>query len=357
MKTSMQKQNDKSAAPTRRIPDYPFLLPGHRLHRWKIKLPLSEALIIVGKVGQATILRDNPGKSFSDYELASLCAKQCKEAGQPIDELTRRWIEVPTWTKERESQEIQSFLRPNDDPMGPRRLAIRVHLNGSQAAARALGSSARECLDLLQGVAALIRDDKIRSDHASIAAEELAKVIGDACCKMNELARTHPRIFQRFSRELWKWPIMKSTYPEFGDDESALVKGLELGKNLPLRLDRKARWARWIDDDAGRIAWKLLWYVWMARSENNKWGANYGRFSKMADALAPLDKKSARKWWKVAKAALLYTYPKPLDVAELAALVTRRKKRRYPSRLEEAILSKLEHRFLSLAKLPLTSPT
>ena len=143
---------------------------------------------------------------------------------------------------------------------------------------------------------------------------------------------------------------MKSTYPEFGDDEVALLAGLQLGKDLPVRLDRKAQWARQIKDDAGKIAWRLLWYVWRARTENNRWRIDYGDFSKMADALPPLDKNSASEWWKVAKAVLLYSSPKPLEIAELAALVKGRKERRYPSRLEEAIFSKLENRFRSFAK-------
>jgi hypothetical protein len=74
----------------------------------------------------------------------------------------------------------------------------------------------------------------------------------------------------------------------------------------------------------------------------------------MADKLPPLDKNSAPKWWEVAKDVLLNSYPKPLEVAELADLVKGRQKRRYPSRLQEAIFSKLEKRFLSFAK---KSPT
>jgi hypothetical protein len=344
VRTTSEKADDIS---------YPFLLPGHSLHRFKLESSES-----VGRVGQATIVRDIPGKSFSHIELAWNIARKCKNTGRPIDELTRRWIEVPDWTEERESREIQNFLRPNDDPMGPRRLAIRVHLNGSQKAAHALGAMARECLDQLQVVADSIREEELTSAHASIAAEELASVIGSACFKMNELARKYPRIFHRFSRKgYWKWPVMKSTYPEFGDDAEALLSGLQLGADLPLRLDRRAQWARWTEDDTSKFAWHLLWYVWGARSENNVWGVDYGVFGKMADALPPLDKDSAPNWWGVAKEALLYSYPKPFQVPELAALVKGRKERRYPSRLEEAIFSKLEKRFLSLARLPLTSPT
>jgi hypothetical protein len=352
----MKQTRAKPAVQPKGVSEHPFLLPGHRLHRFKIESSQYESSFIVGKVGQATILRDKPAKGLSDYELARRIGQESKETGQPVNELTRRWLEVPTWTKERENQEIRNFLRPNNDPSGARRLATRVRVNGSTEAALALGVMAGECLGQLQAVADSIREDGFSGDHASIAAEELARVIGDACGKMNELARTHPRVFQRCSRKLWKWPIMKSTYPDFGDDEDALLAGLQLGRELPLRLDHKAQWARWITDDAGRFAWGLLWYVWSARSENNAWGADYGRFSKMADELEPLDKKSARKWWKVAKAALLHTYPEPLKVAELAALVKGRRERRYPSRLEEAILNKLERRFLSLARLPLTSP-
>ena len=352
MKAPMKKQKDKPEVQLKGVPDYPFILSGHHLYRYKTQPSQCESLHIVGKVGQATILRDKPGKSISHIEGAFRIAKQKKEAGQPIDDLTRRWIEVPEWTDDRERQEIQKFLRPSNDPWGPRRLSIRVHLNGSSAAAQALGSMARECLDQLQVVADTIREDKLTSAEASIAAEELANVIGNACCKMNELALKHPQIFTRFSRTgYWKWPVMKSTYPEFGDDEEALLRKLQLGKDLPLRLDRKAQWARRIDDAAGRIAWQLLWYVWNARSENNTLRANYGEFSKMADALARPNKKSAPKWWEVAKAALLNSYPMLEKVDEFNRLVTAPSKRRSPGRIRQAILDILKARFISLVRV------
>jgi len=347
----MKRPKGKTDLQIKGVSDHPFLLPGHRLHRFKIESSKCESSNIVGKIGQATIVRDKPGKPISHIELAWRIAKQAREAGKPIDDLTRRWIEVPEWTDERENQEIQNFLRPSRDPMGARRLAIRVRINGSQSAARALGNMARECLDQLQDVADTIREDKLSSACASIAAEELASVIGNACCKMNELALKHPQIFTRFSRtSYWKWPVMKSTYPEFGDDEEALLTKLQIGKDLPLRLDQKAQWARWIDDDASKIAWKLLWYVWHARSENNTWGADFGEFSKMADALARPNKKSAPKWWEVAKVALLNSYPNLEELDEFKRLVTAPSKRRSPGRIRQAIFDILEARFNSLVR-------
>lgn len=340
------KQKDRVNNGEKKYLRHLFLLPGHRRLQG-----LEPAIQVVGKIGGSTIVRDGPGKSISIYELSCKIAREEKEAGRPIDEDTRRWVEVPDWTDEREKEEIQNFLRPNDDPWGVDRLAWRVLLNGSQAAAQALGTMAERCLNQLQFVANATSEDELTSAHASIASHQLAKVIGRACSEMNELALKHPRIFQRFSRKSFlKWPVMKSTYPEFGDDEAPLLAGLQLGKDLPVRLDHKAQWARWIKDDVGMIAWQLLQYVWRARSENNRLRIDYGNFGKMADALAPFDKYSAPEWWKVAKAVLLYSYPKPLEVVELAALVKGRKERRYPSRLEEAIFSKLENRFRSFAK-------
>lgn len=149
----MKKQKDKQAVQLKEVPDYPFLLSGHRLNWFKIESSPSESSHIVGKVGQATIVRNKPGKSISDIELAWRIAKRRREAGQPIDDLTREWIEVPKWTDDRENQEIQKFLRPSDDDERLQKLSCRVLLNGSQAAARALGSMARECLDQLQVVA------------------------------------------------------------------------------------------------------------------------------------------------------------------------------------------------------------
>ncbi len=344
MKRSSKKQ----------LPETPFVLPGHRVERWG-RFSSSHA---VSKVGQATIVRDVPGKSISFFELAENIAAEAKKRGRPIEPRTQKWIDVPEWTPERERNEIHNFLRPDEDPFAARRLGCRALLCGSQSAAGALSSMAQECLGQLQEVADSVLESELYSAHASIAAEQLARVLTEACAKLNELARKRPKIFHPFTRKhFWKWPVMKSTYQEFGDDETALLAGLQLGKDLPLRLDPKAQWGRHIEDDAGRYAWALLWYVWGARSENNVWGFNYGCFGKLANALPPLDKTTATRWWAVAKAALLHTYPKLLDVPELASLVEGRKERRFPSRLEGAILDKLRTRFLSLARLPRTSPT
>lgn len=152
---------------------HPFLLPGHR-HRRVFE---SESTQIVGKVGQLTIVRDNPSKSISHFELAEQIAKECRESGRPIDEDTRKWIEIPEWTDERERQEIQKFFRPNDDPWEPQRLGCRVLLNGSATAAQALGTMAEQCLQELQIAANSISGSELYSAHASIAAEQLARVI------------------------------------------------------------------------------------------------------------------------------------------------------------------------------------
>jgi hypothetical protein len=244
---SMRQQKAKARPQLKEAAENPFLLRGHRRCWFK-----GGSAQIVCDVGDAVIVRDNPGKSISHMEVAWRSAEVCKEHGLPIAEHTRGWLKVPYWTDEREKQEIQSFLLPSDDTMRPGKLSVRVLLNCSPAAAQALGSMASECLNQLQVVADSVRESELNSDQASIAAEELAWVIGNACCKLNELARTHPRIFHPFSRKDYsQWPVMKSTYPEFGDDEAGLLRGLQLGWDLPLRLDRKAQWARWLKDDTG----------------------------------------------------------------------------------------------------------
>ncbi|MGD0651671.1 MAG: hypothetical protein ABSA97_11130 [Verrucomicrobiia bacterium] len=332
-----KKQKKPPMMQTQGVQFQPFFLPGH-----------CRSLF---STGDPIYARESPGKPFSFYELACGIARQHKERGEPIDEDTRQWIEVPDWNDERERQEIQEFLRPNDDGMGPARLAVRVQVNCSQAAAHALGSMAAECLRQLQVAADLTCESKLTSLYASVAVEELARVIAVACSELNELARKHPEIFHRFTRKgYWKWPVMKSTYPEFGDNEDELLKKLQLAKDLPLRLDPRAQWARSIKDDAGRFAWSLLWYVWRARSENNRWGFDFGDVGKMVDELPPLNKRSAPKWWGVAKTALLYTYPNPEQVDELKGIVTAPSKRRSPGRIKQAIFDILEKRFLSYAK-------
>ena len=184
----------------------PFFLPGHRRGFFKTDGPIY--------------MRENFGTPLSPYDLACKIARRRKESGQAIDEHIRQWTEVPFWNDERENQEIQGFLRPNDDGYGPARFALRVQLNGSRAAASALGLMAAECLRQLQTVADLTCENKLPKAHASIAAEELARVVALACGELNELARKHPEIFHRFTRNgYWKWPVMKSTYREFGDNK------------------------------------------------------------------------------------------------------------------------------------------
>jgi uncharacterized Zn-finger protein len=289
---------------------------------------------------------------MSFYEAAQLHAKQQREDGHPIDENTRKWIEVPEWTREQEKDEIQKFQRPDNDPNAASRLGLRVRLCGSPAAALALEHMAEHCLGELQAVAETIREGEINAAQASIAAEQLARVIGTACCQMNKLALKHPQIFIPFTRsEYWMWPVMKSTYPAFGDDEKTLLTNLEIGTKLPLRLDPKAQWARTIDDGAGRIAWQLLMYVYSARSENGPWAKSFGEFNILADKLpARPNKQSAGEWWAVALAALLTSYPEPENVEEFKRLVTAPSKRSTPGRIKQAILDVLKARFVSFVR-------
>lgn len=298
----------------------------------KFNLPMpSGNREIVGSVDGRVIYKVEPGRAVDLLDSDDVC-------------------EIHNWTDERERKEIERFLRPNGDPCTPERLFVRVR-RGSSSAAFALAAMAEDCLNQLHSAAEQTSGFRGTDGCAQIAAYELSRVVVKACSKMNQLAKRHPRIFHRMSRWCLQWPVMKSTYAEFGDDEPALLRGLWLGHDKPHRLDASAQWARWINDDVGRFAHSLLMYVWSARSENNRIGFDYGHFTKLADALRPLDKHSAPKWWKVAEAALIYTYPNPLHVPELAALVAGRKKRRYPSVLAQAIFAKLKARFISFAKL------
>jgi len=86
--------------------------------------------------------------------------------------------------------------------------------------------------------------------------------------------------------------------------------------------------AKWIEDDAGRIAYSLLKYLEMAQYETNspalKGRCDYGKVATAAKRLKPFSDATAQDWWNAAELVLFASYPRATlhTVPELAALVT-----------------------------------
>jgi hypothetical protein len=138
---------------------------------------------------------------------------------------------------------------------------------------------------------------------------------------------------------------MRSRHPLLCDNHEAIFSTLNLGYDLPFYFDNQSKWQF---DEWGKIAFSLLLYVWRARKENRGW-FDYKTVGKYADTLPEFRKgANADKWWELARAVLLLSYPKPEKISEFAGLVTL--KRRTASRVREKILERIRQRFINFAK-------
>src|SRR5262249_39813216 len=150
---------------------------------------------------------------------------------------------------------------------------------------------------------------------------------------------------RRIARRNWRWPILKSRHPLISDDNETMLGVLNLGYDLPFYFDRSSKWKL---DDFTEIALNLLGYVWHSRKENSGL-YDCRRIGELADTLPEFRKgENADKWWELAKAHLLFSYPKPEAIPELADLV--RLKRRSPSVVRARILERIEQRFMNFAR-------
>jgi len=197
--------------------------------------------------------------------------------------------------------------------------------------------------DAKHGLETLFHRAEHGSEHAAL---RLAEFFREACSRLSRLCKEQPKLFQRAARQSWRWPVMMSTHPRLCDDYKAIFKALQLGKDIPLELDKYAKW-KW--DDAADIAFALLCYLWQSRSENRRTQMDYGKFGEAVDCLPKFTDDSANEWWRVARVVFLFTYPKPETVPELAKLVKPLTRRRSPGRMKQAILELLKARFISFA--------
>jgi hypothetical protein len=138
--------------------------------------------------------------------------------------------------------------------------------------------------------------------------------------------------------------LKRSTAPHLCDDDALLTK-IELGNATSLQLDR---YSKWKPDYAAGVAFQLFRHIERFRKDIVLDVDDGKKITRQS--LPPFNKDSAKLWWTVAERFLRGGYPKPEEVAELDAMVTAKTKRKYPSTRRQAILEKIEARFLNLAR-------
>jgi hypothetical protein len=188
------------------------------------------------------------------------------------------------------------------------------------------------------------------ADGNARAALMLAGLASAATFRLTKICETKPELVRELARVRPAWPVIKWKRERLSAKEEKMFTDIQLGADFLLELDAQS--AKWKMDDAGEIARSLLGYIYRARKSANSNDSlfNYGVFGKLVKKLHDFDDESAKDWWIFAKEILLFSYPQPHSIEELNRLVTAKSKRKSPGRIKQAILDKLESRFLSFAR-------
>ena len=238
---------------------------------------------------------------------------------------------VCAWAEERYQNQTQKFLTIDRDIEAS--LLARAKRKKSGAAPMALKAG-----DLIEELFAAAKQGNEE------AASSVAEILLRGVSQLTELAKANPNLLRGAARRSLKWPVLKSRHPYISEEHEKLFGELNLGYDLPFYFDRSSHWKM---DDFTEIALDLLGYVWRSRKENSGL-YDYSRVGELADSLPEFRKgTNANKWWELAKAHLLFSYPKPEMIPELADLV--RLKRRTPSIVRARILERIEQRFMNFA--------
>lgn len=113
----------------------------------------------------------------------------------------------------------------------------------------------------------------------------------------------------------------------------------------PVNLDPIKRWRM---DEAGILALQLLLWLWQAHLNPSA----YGVVGKGAAESEPFSVHSTRRWWYLARSWFDYFYPKPLQVPELARLVTAPSVKGSVRKERQDILGRIRDHFKSFAFFP-----
>lgn len=178
---------------------------------------------------------------------------------------------------------------------------------------------------------------------------DAARLLGTAVravWALTEIAHANPAALRSLARLMPSWPVMVSPNPKRNEDPKPLLDSLQVGQGLPTAEDSQSRAN--VDDTAAQAARSLIDYIRLVRDYRHVPPMEPDDWTARARALPPLAKDTAPLWWGVAELALRETYPDPLAVRELKALVP--KSRKAPSRARATLLAILASRFRAMAK-------
>jgi hypothetical protein len=313
VKVKKAQAHSGQGARRRKWPVVPFHLPGHSwvLEEWIVHFPAERVIRTVGKLA---LVRRHGGRQ-------RMFPKPCE--GEEA---------ACAWSQERYQQEVQKFLIIDRDIEANLFARARRKKSGAQPLAL-------KAQDLIEELFVSAREGNEE------AASSLARLVQQSVIELTKLAKANPKLLQRTARRSWRWPVLKSRHPLLSDEYEAMLGELNLGYDLPFYFDSSSKWRF---DDFGEIALDLLVFVWGTRKENCGM-FDHGQIGQVADALPEFRKgPNANKWWELAKAHLLFTYPAPETIPELANLV--KLKRRTPSVVREKILERIKQRFINFAR-------
>jgi len=184
---------------------------------------------------------------------------------------------------------------------------------------------------------------------ARMAAMELATRANNAVYFLNEVARQRPELFRPLARRWTHWPLLIGPNHRHNPDVPGMLKTLEVALGLSTGEDPTSKAG--VDDTASVVARRLLDYLIDLRTRRRRYPPVVcDRMIKEARALPPFGKQTFLRWWYVAEAAMLESYPEPVDVPELAGIAPQ--SRGPKSRRRSHIMRKLRERFKAMAPLP-----
>lgn len=186
-------------------------------------------------------------------------------------------------------------------------------------------------------------------DGNAAAAQELWRLAVHATGLLTQVCKTKPEFLRPVARMNRQWPVFKRKDAKLTADEKSLFNAIQLGRDdfVELRTGK----AKWKFDDAGKIAYSLLYYIRKAREDVGS--LTYGRIGELIREKLPydFDDEGVDEWWEVAKAILLSVYPKPHAVDELKNLTpaTEAGRKKSPGVIDQDIFRALKNRLKAFA--------
>lgn len=171
---------------------------------------------------------------------------------------------------------------------------------------------------------------------------------------LNALAAQQPDIFKASARFHKTWPCNRSLHPRFQDDFEKLCTSVELGKGIPIVVDKYSKWDP--KDFGTRINIRLLTYINMLRKSIALIQAEEP-YNPTIAKVAQLDAFScdnSEQWWDVAWDFLVEAYPcnnsqNKIDIQPFEKMLSSSYRARSAGVKHAKIKEKLHDKFIHLA--------